>query len=380
MGYHLFGLTLMVTHACNMRCHYCYTGDKAARRMPAHVGDTAIRRAIASVVPGGQLDLSFFGGEPLLEAPAIRRWMDAARLAARDAGITVAFHLTTNGTVETAAAWEVLKEPDLRVAVSVDGLPAIHDRFRVFADGRGTSAAVQHTLTRLLAAGKSFSVVMVVRPDTVADLAGGIRHLRALGVRRIEPSLDLWTRWTREDAAALRRAIAAAADLWHADLPEHSLTWFDEKVGALSHPAAPCARCGFGDGELAVAPSGNLYPCERLIGEDAPANPMRLPGHACDDLPDFAPRPSPAGRDAPACTACALREQCNTVCRCSNFVRTGDVRRPDGLLCMLNQACLEDVAARLCPVPPAHSAATPPAAMARSIQLSVVEVPHVTAS
>jgi hypothetical protein len=40
---------------------------------------------------------------------------------------------------------------------------------------------------------------------------------------------------------------------------------------------------------------------------------------------------------------------CNAYCRCGNYVRTGDIRRPDGLLCLLNQACLEEVAARLQP-------------------------------
>ena len=174
----------------------------------------AIRRAIASLDPVGRLELGFFGGEPLLEAPALRRWIDLARQSARQTGVEVSFHLTTNGTIDSAAAWDVLSQDDLHVAVSFDGLPAAHDRFRIYADGRGTSAAVTRTIQRLLALGKPLSVVMVVRPETAGGLPAGIRHLRALGVQSIEPSLDLWTHWTREDAAVLRRAIAEAAELW----------------------------------------------------------------------------------------------------------------------------------------------------------------------
>ena len=59
-----FGLVLMVTHACNLRCSYCYTGDKFNRKMPPLVGQRAISRALASTRAGGTLELGFFGGEP----------------------------------------------------------------------------------------------------------------------------------------------------------------------------------------------------------------------------------------------------------------------------------------------------------------------------
>ena len=138
-------------------------------------------------------------------------------------------------------------------------------------------------------------------------------------------------------------------------MPEHALNWFDEKAAELSGLPATGARCGFGDGELAVAPSGNLYPCERLIGADSPNHPLRLPGHALDGQPDFTPHAAAPGKQAVACRSCAVAGMCNAHCRCANFVRTGDLRRPDGLLCLLNQACLEEVAARLRPATPDHT-------------------------
>jgi len=188
--------------------------------------------------------------------------------------------------------------------------------------------------------------VMVVRPETVSQLAANIRYLRSLGVTSIEPSLDLWASWTRADALALRRAIAEAGELWMEGLPHHALNWFDEKAATLGHVNDPSTRCGFGDGEIAVAPSGNLYPCERLIGEDRADNPMRLAGHALDLSPDFDRYIAPASKGADACASCSVNEHCNTTCRCSNFVRTGNVQTPDGLLCMFNQACLDEVARR----------------------------------
>ncbi len=75
--YPRFGLVLCVTHGCNMRCRYCYAGTKRAEVMPEGFGRKAIDRAVASIEPGGTLDLGFFGGaarsRPHREAHRLRR-------------------------------------------------------------------------------------------------------------------------------------------------------------------------------------------------------------------------------------------------------------------------------------------------------------------
>src|SRR5437868_4049462 len=77
--YQHFSLALIVNHACNLRCTYCYTGAKFSAPMPFKTGTVAISRGLRSLVPGGKLHLGFFGGEPLLEAALITRWMRYAR-------------------------------------------------------------------------------------------------------------------------------------------------------------------------------------------------------------------------------------------------------------------------------------------------------------
>jgi uncharacterized protein len=281
--YPRFGLVLMVTHACNLRCSYCYTGHKTNRTMPGQVGRKAIDRAIASLAPGGTLELGFFGGEPLLESELIDSLIAYARQQTAAAGAALALNLTTNGTVIGPAAWAIMTRPDLELAVSCDGLPEIHDHHRISAAGHGSSEDVLATIRRLIDAGREFRVVMVVRPDSVKFVPCGIRFLQSLGVRHIEPSLDVWARWTQDDIAKLEAAVAECAQIWRDGLPHHSIGWFDEKAAHLARlNMTPTARCGFGHGELAVAPSGRLYPCERLIGDDADGNPMALPGHRQD--------------------------------------------------------------------------------------------------
>lgn len=70
--YDHFGLVLLVNHACNMRCTYCYTGEKFNWPMSLATGRKAILRALASVTRGGVLELGFFGGEPVL-CPCVGR-------------------------------------------------------------------------------------------------------------------------------------------------------------------------------------------------------------------------------------------------------------------------------------------------------------------
>jgi radical SAM protein with 4Fe4S-binding SPASM domain len=121
-----------------------------------------------------------------------------------------------------------------------------------------------------------------------------------------------------------------------------AINWFDEKLAGMANvPNTPSARCGFGVGEIAVAPSGWLYPCERVIGEDRDDNPMRLPGHVTQgkDFLGYLPAPE---KSAAECDACTMTSLCDTTCRCSNYIRTGRVDRPDGLLCMVNQCCAQE--------------------------------------
>lgn len=338
-----FSLTLMVNHACNLRCKYCYTGSKFNRAMSGGLGDQAIRRALASTKTGGRLDLGFFGGEPLIEANRIREWIQYANVLALKRDVRIVPHLTTNGTILTPEAWSLMLDPGLELAVSCDGARGTNDRSRIFADGRGSMAVVESTISELLDHGRDFQVIMVVRPDSVDELPGNLEYLNALGVRRFSISLDLWTTWTSEDANHLETALKELGAYWRAGLPYLSINLFDVKLAHLAGvpQSEPVTLCGFGHGEIAVAPSGNLYPCERLIADDARDNPSRLAGdvHDGEDFLRIGPAES---REAAACNDCAIQTACSTSCRCSNFVRTGDVRRPDGLLCLLDKCAFQE--------------------------------------
>ncbi len=235
MRYDRFHLVLMATHACNLRCDYCYTGRKFRRSMPWEIGLAAIRRAARSLRPGGVLELGFFGGEPLLEAETIARWIDAAHEIASAAKIALRLGMTTNGTIVSDAAWKLMLRPDLELCVSHDGLPQVHDRHRRRGN-QPTARKVADTLARLLAAGRKVRAVMVVRPDSAALLPECIGWLWDRGLRRFDPTLDIWAAWDRAGLESLEAGLIGAAEFWRQHLPQIGVSWFDEK-------AAPCLAC-----------------------------------------------------------------------------------------------------------------------------------------
>ena len=350
--YDRYNLTLMLTHNCTMRCDYCCMGQKRDIAMPAGLARHAIDRAIFSLADGGTLELGFFGGEPLLEADLVLELLDYARQQCQRREQCFEPCLTTNGTVTDPKAWVVLNSPGLHLAVSCDGIAEVHDAHRRLADGRPSSPIVHNTIRRLIYDKVLFRVAMVVRPETMSHLVEDARMLREMGVRHLAPALDLWSAWSEADEQRLLATIAALADFWGKGLPDNSIGWFDEKVPHIARmPVSPATRRGFGNGAVAVAPSGRLYPCERLIGEDRPGDPMCIPGHAAEGR-DFLRLPSPPGRKHETCRSCAMESMCNTSCQRGDYARTGDTRRPDTLLSTLNQACLAEatrVLAKICP-------------------------------
>ena len=333
----------MVTAECNLRCRYCYVPRKSSPIMPPEYGRRAIERALNSLAAGGRLELGFFGGEPLLAPAWLHEMADYAARRCRQTGHSLAVQVSTNATAAGGDAWTFLLRDDVQVAVSCDGPPDVHDRNRRTISGAGSWRQTAATLRRLLAAGREPWALMVVGPNTVAALPRSVRFLADMGARTLQPSLDLWTRWSAADLGALEQALGRCADLWRQASGRLSIGWFDEMAAAMAGiPRRDCARCGFGAGQVAVTPSGRLYPCERLVGGDESDGPWRLEGHVAtgDDFLGYLPSPS---RSDPACDRCTIRAFCSTTCRCSNIVRTGDPARPDRLLCHLNQVCFREL-------------------------------------
>ncbi len=206
-------LTLNLTHACNLGCDYCFAGTARRQEMPAATGresiDWAVRQAIAS--GDDRLEVSMMGGEPLLAFNLFDEFATYARRIGEAEGLDVQLQTTTNATLLDGHRLERLAELGAHVAISVDGVPDVHDRARRTHDGHGTGDAAWAALDRALARLESVSVVVVISPATVDELAATARALAARGVARIVLNPNWSAAWTPPQLEIWRAAYDGVA-------------------------------------------------------------------------------------------------------------------------------------------------------------------------
>ena len=335
-------LCLVVDHACNLRCRYCYTGDKLRRPMHPDVGRRAIDFALLR--RPARLDLSYFGGEPLLRLDLLQ---DLARYALDRAGeIPTRVVLNTNATLvdDDVVAW-VRSLRACEAIVSLDGPADVHDRCRIDGAGRGSHARVREGIRRLREAGARVTTVAVISPETAARLGDVVRELLDVGGERIVLAPNYRTPWSEAALGDCTSGLRAAADAWmdHFRSGGHQLL---EPLAAkiLSHlyGGSPCAaRCQLAGKELAVAPSGRIYPCGQLVTEDS--DDRHVVGDLERGIDPAALARLQASKDRvyAHCAECALRHRCDSQCGCNHVALTGEMGRITGTLCEIESRFIE---------------------------------------
>ena len=300
-----------------------------------------------------RLHLVFFGGEPMTRWRSLAAMTEAAKAMASQTGVRVNPTVTTNGTLlnPKRAAW--LAEQGFVVAISCDGIQDAHDANRVDAHGGGSYGETVQGLRAAIDAGVQVRCILVVDPANVAMLDRSIAHLTSLGVA----DLVLNPNWSADwNSPALREAWSLAygrvsalyVDSYRAGKP-FWLSTIDAKIAAhLKGGYLPSDRCDLGRKNLVVAPGGNLYPCDRLVGDDT--DPRFVIGHVSTGPDALRVRAITGKSDLlPAeCLPCAVAKRCRNRCVCANVAMTGEVDAPSELLCFHEQLSIRtaDDAAR----------------------------------
>jgi uncharacterized protein len=228
------------------------------------------------------------------------------------------------------------------IAVSLDGVRASHDLTRRYATGASSHAAALRALKVALARAPLTEAIHVVDPATVGRLAESTRFLLETGVRVISLSMNYAARWEERGMATYGRQIEEVADEFIGRFRNGEDVYIaplDAKIiGRLKQGLKECDKCAFGVGEVAVSPSGWMYPCERLVGDDE--NPQWRIGHISTgtDQGKLAPILERRSKGDPTCAACGLRDRCMNFCGCSNVFSSGDCAAPGAALCLAEQA------------------------------------------
>jgi len=334
-------LTLSLNHNCNLVCSYCYGGKKSNRPMSFETAQKALD--IGFAYPSAGLRLHFFGGEPLLEFDLMKRIVAEAERGSWERNKPLRMGLTTNGTILSDEAIEFFKEKKFNLTISIDGVERAHNRHRRFADGTGSYEVVKKRLEAAIKALGPVNTLSVIHPDTLEDLSDSFNLIASYGVRRISFSPDYDAEWDEEALRRLEESLQRLADraIDHYRKGNHfTIQPFHTKiVSRLKGGLQAEDKCDFGCAELAVAPSGNLYPCDRLIGDDGPRQDDIRIGHVRTGVDSVKVRKLKQAKDAskPECRDCAIIDRCVFWCGCVNRSLTGRVDQVSGLLCQFEK-------------------------------------------
>jgi uncharacterized protein len=337
-------LTLCLTHDCNLACTYCYAGANRHEAMSETVADKAIEFALERTKD--KLQIGFFGGEPLMEWELLQQCTERAEALTKQAGIRLTKTVTTNATLltEERATW--LARHDFFLAVSIDGNRSMHDAARPLCSGASSFEAAFRGLQAALKHGSKPDVIVVIDPANIAFLTGSVRFLAdEAQASRISINPNFYTEWPESAIEQWRTAFNELGDFYterfRANRP-FELNFINSKIiTRLKDGYSACDRCSFGEKEIAVAPSGNIYPCERLVSDDRNAEVCIGSVFSGFDDRKYFELLNQRGNTNTECMACSIRERCMNWCGCINYATTGSIHQVAGIVCFHEKTAVE---------------------------------------
>ncbi|HWB12242.1 MAG TPA: radical SAM protein [Pirellulales bacterium] len=326
-----------LTHNCNLRCVYCYTGAKFGSGMTEAVADCAADFALTEARQQGvgHLETIFFGGEPLMKLNLLCRIADRLQNGARR--LRTSFKMSTNGTLLTAGAVEELARRRVYVSISLDGAPETQATQRPQAAGHDTAASLDEAIDRLLRWNPCANAHCVVTPTTAGQLDSSVLWLFARGFAYVSTALDYSASWTRANLNELRGAYERLAG-WYFERTMSGdklyLSCFDDRIHSRTRgPLNRSERCHIGHRQFSIAPSGRLYPCVQFVREDEDLSMALGDVFTGFDSKARAALAACSEQAKPECAGCVLADRCSSWCACVNWQSTGRVDRASPLLC-----------------------------------------------
>ncbi len=329
-------LCLHVAHTCNLNCSYCfasqgkYNGERAV--MSFEVGRQALDFLVAHSGTRRNLEVDFFGGEPLMNFEVVKQLTAYARSIEQAAHKNFRFTLTTNGMLIDDEVIDFCNREMSNVVLSLDGRKEVHDRFRVDYAGNGSWERIVPKFQKLVAArgGKNYYMRGTFthhNPDFLND----IRAMLELGFTELsmEPVVcapDDPSALTAEDRELVMRQYEDLAELMLEREREGRPFTFYHYMLDLS--GGPCiykriSGCGSGTEYMAVTPWGDLYPCHQFVGDER----FRL-GDIWHGLDKPAVQDKFAACNVyakPECRDCWARLYCSGGCAANAFHATGSI-------------------------------------------------------
>lgn len=274
-------LCLHVAHTCNLNCSYCfaaqgkYHGERAL--MSFETGKRALDFLVEHSGTRKNLEVDFFGGEPLMNFEVVKQLVAYARSIERQAGKNFRFTLTTNGVLLNDEVTEFANRECHNVVLSLDGRTEVHDRLRKTVNGQGSYDLIVPKFQDFVQKrGNRGYYVRGTYTKYNLDFTNDIFHMADLGFTELsmEPVVS-----APDDPYALSEADLPTLYKQYELLAEEMLrrrragkpfTFYHYMIDLSGGPCIykRISGCGSGTEYLAVTPWGDLYPCHQFVGDE----------------------------------------------------------------------------------------------------------------
>lgn len=337
--------TLSLTHKCNLACKYCYAGKSSKKDMSLATAQKIVDFVMKLAPPRRSVEFSFFGGEPLLRFDLIKEIVAYIREKEAESGKAVALSITSNGTVLNQAMLEFFKKEKIDLCISLDGPAQVHNLKRVYKNGRGSFAEVMRKLQMAMGWLEGVQVNAVYGPETLDALPETVAFFRGVGIPSIHLNPDIQASWREDSCRKFPQIYRQIADQYiqsYQGAQEVAINFIDSKIILfLKGGYGSQDICGMGETEWGFAPSGNIYPCERFIGEDDELTFCLGNIYSGLDLGRRCAIVQGRGNRNEACKCCEVRRYCMNWCGCTNHYMTGRIDLTGPALCQMEKAAIK---------------------------------------
>ena len=329
-------LCLHVAHTCNLNCSYCfasqgkYQGDRAI--MSFEVGKRAFDFLIENSGTRRNLEVDFFGGEPLMNWDVVKQLVAYARSIEKQHNKNFRFTLTTNGLLIDDEVIDFLNKEMSNVVLSLDGRRDVHDLFRKDYAGNGSYDRIVPKFKQLVEArgGKDYYVRGTFTHNNV-DFTNDILHMADLGFTELsmEPVVCAPTdpcALTDEDMPKIfEQYEILAKEMIKRKKEGRPFTFYHYMLDLKNGPCIykRITGCGSGTEYMAVTPWGELFPCHQFVGDSRYSLGNIYDGVTNAEIQDEFRSCNAYAR--PECADCWARLYCSGGCAANSYHATGSI-------------------------------------------------------
>jgi len=345
-------LCLHVSHDCNLRCKYCFasTGDFGRQRsiMSPEVGKKAIDFLLRESGSRRNLEVDFFGGEPLLNFNTVKEIVEYALSKQKEYNKNFRFTITTNAVLLNEEHKKFINEHMGNVVLSIDGRPEVNDRMRCRIDGTGTYKDI---ISKIKDMAESRNQTNYYVRGTFTrenlDFSRDVLHLADQGFKQIsvEPVVaakDSGYDLREEDLPVLLEEYEKLAVEYVKRHKEgKGFNFFHFMIDLKQGPciAKRITGCGAGHEYLAITPEGDIYPCHQFVGMDDFRMGSVLDGSLDLNLQNYFRSSNVYTKKE--CMQCWARFYCSGGCSANEYQFNGDINIPYKIGCELEKKRVE---------------------------------------